>query len=197
MLQEKLQQVEIILASQSPRRQELLKGLDIDFRIETRPVDEVYDDYLQGGQITEFLSTLKAKAFSDDIQENQLIITSDTIVWLEGKALGKPKNAQEAKNMLHSMSNKRHEVFTSVSFTSSKLQETITDCTEVYFKEISEAEINYYVETYKPFDRAGAYGIQDWIGYTGIDKLEGCYYNVMGLPLPKVYEWLKTNSHRL
>jgi septum formation protein len=197
MLQQKLQHIEIILASQSPRRQELLKGLDLDFRIETRPIDEVYDNQLVAGEITAYLSALKAKAFSDDIKENQLVITSDTIVWLQKEALGKPKDASQAKEMLAAMSGAMHEVYTSVTFTTSKLQETITDKTKVCFKELTPAEIDYYVDTYKPFDRAGAYGIQDWIGYTSIEKLEGCYYNVMGLPLPKVYEWLKTNANRL
>jgi septum formation protein len=197
MLQEKLLHIEIILASQSPRRQELLKGLDLDFRIETRPIDEVYDSQLIAGEITAYLSALKAKAFSDDIKENQLVITSDTIVWLNEEALEKPKDASHAKEMLTHMSGTRHEVYTSVTFTTSKLQETITDRTNVYFKELSPAEIDYYVDIYTPFDRAGAYGIQDWIGYTSIEKLEGCYYNVMGLPLPKIYEWLKTNANRL
>jgi len=197
MLSKKLEHIEIVLASQSPRRQELLKGLDLEFKIRTRPVEELYDPKLMAGEITAFLSTLKAKAFSDDIQENQLILTSDTIVWLQEEALGKPKDAQEAKEMLAAMSGRMHEVYTSVCFTTSRLQETITDVTKVYFKELTSAEIDYYVETYTPFDRAGAYGIQDWIGYTGIEKLEGCYYNVMGLPLPKVYEWLKKNACRL
>ncbi|WP_194852624.1 Maf family nucleotide pyrophosphatase [Nonlabens antarcticus] len=197
MLQEKLKHIDIILASQSPRRQELLKGLDLDFRIETRPIDEVYNSELIAGEITAFLSSLKAKAFSDDLQENQLIMTSDTIVWLDGKALEKPKNGGHAKKMLASMSGTMHQVYTSVTFTSSKIQETITDVTKVFFKEMTPEEIDYYVDHYKPFDRAGGYGIQDWIGFTSIEKLEGCYYNVMGLPLPKVYEWLKTNATRL
>lgn len=197
MLKDSLKHLDIVLASQSPRRQELLKGLDIDFRIETRPVDEIYNDNLKAGEITAFLSALKAKAFSDDITNNQLVITSDTIVWLNDAALGKPKSSDHAKEMLASMSGKTHEVYTSVTFTSNKLQETITDCTEVYFKELTSEEIAYYVDTYKPMDRAGAYGIQDWIGYTGIEKLNGCYYNVMGLPLPKVYRWLKANASKL
>jgi len=196
MLRESLQHLDIVLASQSPRRQELLKGLDIDFRIETRPIDEVFDDHLKAGEITAFLSALKAGAFSNDIEENQLIITSDTIVWLDNAALGKPNDAAHAKQMLASMSGKMHEVYTSVTFTSSDFQETITDLTQVFFKQLTTAEISYYVDTYKPMDRAGAYGIQDWIGYTGIEKLKGCYYNVMGLPLPKVYEWLSKKYQR-
>ena len=129
MLQKKLQHLDIILASQSPRRQELLKGLDIDFRIETRPVDEVYSKELKAGEITAFLSEVKAKAFQNDIKDNQLIITSDTIVWLEDAALEKPKDLNHAKEMLASMSGKMHEVFTSVTFTTSHSQDTITDST--------------------------------------------------------------------
>lgn len=193
MLQEKLKGIEIILASQSPRRQELLKGLDIDFTIKTRPVNEVYDGKLKAGAITEYLSILKAGAFDHDIKDNQLLITSDTIVWLESAALGKPKNTNHAIEMLTAMSGKVHEVYTSVTFTTARNQDTITGCTKVFFKELTSDEISYYVNTYQPMDRAGAYGIQDWIGYTGIDKLEGCYYNVMGLPLPKVYQWLYHN----
>ena len=197
MLQKKLSHLEIVLASQSPRRQELLKGLDIDFRIETRPIEEVFDPQLKAGEITAYLSALKAGVFTNDLKENQVLITSDTIVWLNGAALGKPKTAVEAQQMLQSMSGKMHEVYTSVTFTSTKIQEIITDMTQVYFKELTLEEIVYYVDTYKPMDRAGAYGIQDWIGYTGIEKLNGCYYNVMGLPLPKVYQWLTTNASRL
>lgn len=197
MLRQELQHLDIILASQSPRRQELLKGLDIDFKIETRPVDEIYGDHLKAGEITVYLSELKAEAFRKDISNNQLIITSDTIVWLNDRALEKPINAEHARQMLATMSGKKHEVYTSVCFTSTSIQQTITDMTQVYFKELTAREIDYYVETYKPFDRAGAYGIQDWIGYTSISKLEGCYYNVMGLPLPRVYEWLKTNAQRI
>jgi septum formation protein len=191
MIASHIQHLDIILASQSPRRQELLKGLDIDFTIETRPIEEVYDNQLQAGQITKYLAELKAQAFKGSLLPNQLVITSDTIVWLQDEALEKPKNAQHARQMLAKMSGRIHEVYTSVCFTATTFCETITDVTKVYFKELSPEEINYYVSTYQPFDRAGAYGIQDWIGYTAISKLEGCYYNVMGLPLPKVYDWFK------
>ncbi len=191
MLQEKLVHLDIVLASQSPRRQELLKGLDIDFRIETRPVKEEYSPTLKGSEITDYLAALKAAAFKEGLQKNQLVITSDTIVWLDGKALEKPKNAIEAKKMLTITSGKTHSVFTSVAFTTTTGTETINDETRVTFNDLSSTEIDYYVDNYKPFDRAGAYGIQDWIGYIGVSRLEGCYYNVMGLPLPKVYQYLK------
>lgn len=191
MLQEKFKHTEIILASQSPRRQELLKGLDIDFKIETRPVNEVYDTCLKGAAITDYLSMLKASAFKNDLSDNQLLITSDTIVWLNDAPLEKPKHEQHAIEMITSMSGKIHEVFTSVCFTSTVQQTVINDCTRVHFAKLTPEEIEYYVTTYQPMDKAGAYGVQDWLGYAGVTKLEGCYYNVMGLPLPKVYSFLK------
>ncbi len=197
MLQHLLSSINITLASQSPRRQELLKGLDIDFTIETRPLEEVYDSQLQGKQITEYLSKLKAQPFEHDLNDHQLVITSDTIVWLEQQALMKPSNSQDAIDMLQAISGKEHQVFTSVTFTTKQLQETITDETKVLFKDLDLDQIKYYVQNYKPFDRAGAYGIQDWLGYTGIQKIEGCYYNVMGLPLPKVYQWLSKFAQSL
>jgi septum formation protein len=191
MLTDKFATTEIILASQSPRRQELLKGLDLEFKIETRPVDEVYSSDLKRQEITDYLSILKASAFKNDLKKNQLLITSDTIVWFNEKALEKPKNAKHAKEMLTSMSGHSHEVFTSVCFTTSQRQEVIYDLTKVYFAKLTEEEIEYYVSHYQPFDKAGAYGVQDWLGYAAVTRLEGCYYNVMGLPLPKVYEFLK------
>lgn len=191
MLLDKFKKTEIILASQSPRRQELLKGLDINFRIETRSVNEVYSSDLKGSQITDYLSILKASAFKNDLINDQLLITSDTIVWFKDTALEKPKNHQDAIEMITSMSGNMHEVFTSVCFTSTSQQTVINDCTKVYFTALNPEEIEYYVKTYQPMDKAGAYGIQDWLGYVAVEKLEGCYYNVMGLPLPKVYKFLK------
>ena len=191
MLRAKFKNTDIILASQSPRRQELLKGLDIDFRIETRPVNEVYSDTLKEHEITDYLSSLKANAFDKDLQDHQLLITSDTIVWFQNSALEKPQSAQHAKEMITSLSGKIHKVFTSVCFTTSTSQDVINDCTHVHFASLTQEEIDYYVTTFKPFDKAGAYGIQDWLGYAAVTRLEGCYYNVMGLPLPKVYEFMK------
>lgn len=190
MFKEKFQNTRIILASQSPRRQELLKKLELNFVIDSRPVDEVYEDSLKGSEITDYLSVLKASVF-DELQPEDLLVTSDTIVWINGRALGKPKNNQEACDMLRMMSGKMHEVFTSVCFTTTTNQWTINDTTQVFFNSLSDEEIEHYVTNYKPFDRAGSYGIQDWLGCIAIDKLEGCYYNVMGLPLPKVYTFLK------
>lgn len=191
MLKEKFKNTEIILASQSPRRQELLKGLDIDFKIETRPVDEVYSADLKGAEITDYLSVLKASAFHNDLKDHHLLITSDTIVWFKNAPLEKPKSATHAIEMISSMSGQVHEVYTSVCFTTTSLQTVINDCTKVHFAQLSQEEIEYYVNTYHPMDKAGAYGIQDWLGYAAVTRLEGCYYNVMGLPLPKVYEVLK------
>ncbi len=192
MLADKFKNTDIILASQSPRRQELLKGLDINFRIETRPVNEVYSDNLKEHEITDYLSSLKAQAFVEDLQKDQFLITSDTIVWFNGAPLEKPTSEEHAKEMIASLSGKMHKVFTSVCFTTTTSQNLINDCTSVHFATLTEEEIDYYVTTYKPFDKAGAYGIQDWLGYAAVTRLEGCYYNVMGLPLPKVYEFLKT-----
>jgi septum formation protein len=191
MLAQKFANTEIILASQSPRRQELLKGIDLNFRIETRPVDEVYSKDLKGHEITDYLSVLKASAFTKDLKDNQLLITSDTIVWFQGEPLEKPKNAQHAKEMLQFLSGQTHEVFTSVCFTTIQRQQVINDLTKVYFAVLTDEEIDYYLTHYKPFDKAGAYGVQDWLGYAAVSRLEGCYYNVMGLPLPKVYKYLK------
>lgn len=190
MLREKFKRHKIILASQSPRRQELLRGLDVDFEIETRPVDENYDSKLKGTAITDYLSTLKAKAFTD-LAENTILITSDTIVWLDDHALGKPENKKEAREMLRQLSGRNHQVHTSVCFTTVRSLDVINDTTEVTFGKLNDQEIDYYIEKYRPFDRAGSYGIQDWLGFAKVTSINGCYYNVMGLPLPKVYIYLK------
>lgn len=189
MLKEKLANYSIILASGSPRRQQFFKDLDIPFRIQLREIDEVYPLDLKGVQITDYLADLKAKAF-DTIKENELLITSDTIVWCDEKALGKPKNSEEAHQMLRKLSGKKHQVMTSVSIKSSTFQIITNDTTNVYFKNLTDEEIQHYVKTYQPFDKAGAYGIQEWIGFIGIDKIEGSYFNVMGLPVHKLYEEL-------
>ncbi|MEM0518724.1 Maf-like protein [Aequorivita flava] len=189
MLREKLKNYNIILASGSPRRQAFFKELSIDFTICVKEVNETYPPALQRSDITDFLSRLKASAFLN-LRENDILITSDTIVWKDKIALGKPKNFEEAKQMLQNLSGQMHEVITSVSFTSKNFQTTVNDITKVWFKPLSEAEINFYIKTYKPFDKAGSYGIQEWIGYIGIEKIEGCYFNVMGLPTRLVYKTL-------
>src|SRR5690554_169659 len=189
MLKEKLTSYKIILASASPRRQEFFKDLNLDFEIEVRKVEENYPDDLKGAQITDFLSQLKASAFKN-LSENEILITSDTIVWHKNKALGKPKDFEDAKRILKSLSGNTHEVISSVTFTSAKFQKTVHDTTKVWFKTLSEEEIEHYINTYKPYDKAGAYGIQEWIGYIGVEKIEGCYFNVMGLPIRLVYKTL-------
>ena len=189
MLKEKLKNHKIILASGSPRRQDFFSKLDIDFTIVVREVEEIFDESLQREAITDYLSQLKASAFNN-ISENEIVVTSDTIVWKDGKAIGKPKDVEDAKRMLRSLSNDMHEVFTSVTFTTADGQTTVNDTTKVWFKELTDAEIAFYVDNYKPFDKAGSYGIQDWLGYIGIEKIEGCFFNVMGLPTRKVYQGL-------
>lgn len=189
MLREKLKDHKIILASASPRRQAFFKELDIDFEIQVKEIDEKFPSNLKCSEITDHISILKASAFAD-LQENEILITSDTIVWLNDKALGKPKDFEDAKQMLSELSGQMHEVITSVCFTSKEFQVTVNDVTKVWFKNLSEEEIDYYIKTYKPFDKAGSYGIQEWIGYIGIEKIEGCYFNVMGLPIRLVYKTL-------
>jgi len=193
MLNEILKNKQIILASGSPRRQEFFKDLHIPFIADVRPVNEVYPQHLKGTEITDYLAKLKAEAF-DDLIENQIVITSDTIVSNEGVAMGKPKNATEAKQMIASLSGKTHSVETSVCFTTvkdqQKVQQIVHSSTKVTFKKLSEEEIDFYVTTYKPFDKAGGYAIQEWIGFIGITHIEGSYFNVVGLPTHLVYETL-------
>ena len=189
MLKQKLNNYNVILASGSPRRQQFFRDLDIDFSIQLKEIEEIYPENLKGTAITDYLSNLKSDAFST-LNDNDLLITSDTIVWLEGKALGKPEDAKEAFTMLRAMSGKKHEVITSVCIRSNSFQKIISDITIVTFKELSDDEIYYYIKNYKPFDKAGAYGIQEWIGFIGIDKIEGSYFNVVGLPVHKLYKEL-------
>ena len=189
MLKEKLKNYTVILASKSPRRQQFFKDLDIDFIIQTKEVEEIYPSELKGSEITDYLADLKSKAFTN-LSEKDILITSDTIVWLENKALGKPKDKEDAFKMLRSLSGKKHEVITSISIKRKGFQSIINDSTLVSFREISDDEINYYIKNHKPFDKAGAYGIQEWIGFVGIDKIEGSYFNVVGLPVHKLYKEL-------
>lgn len=180
----------IILASKSPRRQELLKGLDIDFSIRTKDVEEVYPSSLDLYKVPEYLSELKAETFKDDLKDNDIVITSDTVVILNNAILGKPKGIDGAKKMLSDLSGQIHEVITGVTLMSRTKTVTFNDTTRVFFRPLTHKEINYYVDKYQPLDKAGAYGIQEWIGHVGIIKIEGCYFNVMGLPLQKLYQEL-------
>ena len=190
MLKQKLKDYNIILASGSPRRQEFLKTLDIDFKIHLKPVEEIYPEKLKHSEISDYLSVLKAEPFLEDLKENDILITSDTIVWHNNQALGKPKNEKDAFDMITSMSGKTHEVVTSVCFSSKDKQHVINDITKVTFKDFTKDEIWYYLKNYKPFDKAGAYGIQEWIGQIGVTNLEGSYFNVMGFPVHLVYKTL-------
>ena len=190
MLAEKFRNHEIILASKSPRRQELFKSLHLDFIVETRDVPEIYPESLQKQKITSYLSELKSNAFGA-LKDNQILITADTIVWQNNKALEKPQNDKEAYYMLNSLQGRSHEVITPFCIPTPKYRSIISDKTLVYFDDISAEEINFYIKNYQPFDKAGAYGIQEWIGFIGINKIEGSYFNVVGLPVHKVYKELK------
>ena len=188
--------MEIILGSQSPRRRELMAGLDLDFTAVSIDADEHYPADLQAGDIPYYISRAKARAYANQLQPNQLLITADTIVWLEGHMLGKPQDEAEAKAMLRALSGKTHQVFTGVTF-AEKLStfdfrlSTIVDCTDVTFGDLSEEEIAYYVTKYRPLDKAGAYGVQEWIGYVACTGMKGSYFNVMGFPVHLVYAELK------
>lgn len=192
MLKEKLKKYTLILASGSPRRQQFFKDLNLDFEIRLKDVEEIYPPELKAAEITDFLAQLKANAFDGELKENEILVTSDTIVWHRDKALGKPKDAEEAFEMIKSMSNATHEVFTSVCFKTITGSTTINDVTKVTFNDLSDEAILYYIENYKPYDKAGAYGIQEWFGFMAVAKVEGSYTNVMGLPTAKVYEYLST-----
>lgn len=191
MLREKFKNHRIILASGSPRRQQFFKDLDLDFELRIKEVEEVYPEHLEGVEIPIYLAELKSNAFEGDLQENEILITSDTIVWHENKALGKPIDKQDALLMLQSLSGKTHQVFTAVCFRTESRVEVITAQTDVTLHELTEEEIIYYLEHSKPYDKAGSYGIQDWIGHIGVASINGTYTNVMGLPVDLVYRHLK------
>lgn len=190
MIFENLKDKKVLLASKSPRRQELLKDMGISFEIVEVECDETYPKDLKGAQITAFISEIKAKAYLG-LKPKEILITADTLVALEDEVLGKPKNKKHAFEMIKSLSQNTHQVYTSVSIKSVEKLVTFSDTTEVTFDAIDNDEINYYIENYKPMDKAGAYGIQDWLGFAKVSKINGCYYNVMGLPLNKLYHTLK------
>ncbi len=176
-----------ILASKSPRRQELLKSLGVVFQVVIKDVEEDYPVNLNKEEIPVFLAELKAKHFLNDLKENDLLITADTIVWFNGEVLGKPENKKEAIETLQKLSGRQHQVISGVSLSSVQKQKSFYSITNVQFKQLSLPEIEYYVSEYKPYDKAGAYGIQEWIGYIGITNIEGSFYNVMGLPIQQLY----------
>jgi septum formation protein len=191
MLREQLKNHKIILASGSPRRQQFFRDLDLDFEIRLKETEEVYPPNLIEEDITNYLAVLKSDAFEGELKNNEILITSDTIVWHENKALGKPKDYEDAFLMLQSLSNKTHKVITSVCFKTIDTINVISETTLVTFHPISDEQIKYYLDHYRPFDKAGSYGIQEWIGFVGVAKIEGSYPNVMGLPIDKVFQYLQ------
>ncbi|MCW1148461.1 Maf-like protein [Flavobacterium lacisediminis] len=190
MLKEKLNKINIILASGSPRRQQFFKEMDLHYTIRLKEIEEIYPEHLQAEEITNFLAELKASAFENELEENDVLVTSDTIVWLNGKALGKPKDYDDAFKMLQQLANQTHEVITSVCLKSIVKTDVFHCVTKVTFANLSDEAIRYYLDNYQPFDKAGSYGIQDWIGLIGISKIEGSYTNVVGLPTEMLFQKL-------
>lgn len=198
---EDLKKYSVVLASNSPRRKELLSGLGVNFSVKTIPdVDESFPDTLKGEEIPLFIARKKADAYkvlfssvtSNEVEEPLLIITADTIVWLEDEVLGKPANATEAKAMLSKLSGKKHQVITGVCLTTASWQKSFAAVSEVQFSSLTEEEMDYYIQNYCPYDKAGAYGVQEWIGFIGVESIQGSYFNVMGLPIQRLYRELKT-----
>lgn len=186
---QELNSYHIILASQSPRRQFLLKELGINYTVQLKPVEETFPKGLKKEKIALYLSQLKAKVFAQqELDEKTIVITADTIVWINHEILGKPKDTDEAKQMLQLLSGNKHKVITAVTLKSKTKIHSFYVSTDVYFKSLTSEEIDFYVEDYKPYDKAGAYGIQEWIGYIGIEKIKGSFFNVMGLPIKELYE---------
>ena len=186
-----LKKFKIVLASNSPRRKELMSGLGVDYVVKTLPdVDESYPDTLQGEEIPAYISREKAEAYQSMIEPDELLITADTIVWMNGEVLGKPKDREDAIRMLRKLSGASHQVITGVCLTTKGWQNSFTVTTDVTFAVLSEEEIVYYVDKYSPMDKAGAYGVQEWIGFIGVESISGSYYNVMGLPVQKLYREL-------
>lgn len=191
---ENLNKYEIVLASNSPRRKELLQRMGVNFKVRTLfGIDESYPDSLRGEDIVCYISRNKAKAYqSSSMAPNELLITADTIVYVDGEVMGKPKNAEQAKEMLHKLSGKTHQVITGVTIVTAKRTENFGVTSQVKFTNITDEEINFYVDNYLPFDKAGAYGIQEWIGIVAVEEIKGSYFNVVGLPVQRLYQKLKT-----
>lgn len=185
----------IILASNSPRRKELLRGIGVTYEVRTLPdVDESYPSHLQGGDIPLYIAREKAQAYRALLQPDELMITADTIVWHDGRLLGKPHDRQNAMDMLRCLSASTHQVYTGVALTTLEWQRSFVSETSVRFASLTDEEITHYVDTYHPFDKAGAYGVQEWIGYIGVEYIAGSYFNVMGLPVQRLYQELKAVS---
>ncbi|MBD0849357.1 Maf family nucleotide pyrophosphatase [Maribacter arenosus] len=190
MWKNKLEGYKIILASGSPRRKQFFEDMGFVFEVRLKEVDEVYPSDLKGSDISDYLAELKANAFTGCLSDREILVTSDTVVWQKGNSLAKPTNKEEACAMLQALSNDWHDVITSVSFTTKTSRKTVNNTTKVKFKSLSEEEILFYVENYKPYDKAGGYGIQEWIGLIGIEEIKGSYTNVVGLPTHLVYKTL-------
>ena len=190
---ENLNKYEIVLASNSPRRKELLQRMGVNFKVRTLfGIDESYPDSLRGEDIVCYISRNKAKAYQSSMAPNELLITADTIVYVDGEVMGKPKNAEQAKEMLHKLSGKTHQVITGVTIVTAKRTENFGVTSQVKFTNITDEEINFYVDNYLPFDKAGACGIQEWIGIVAVEEIKGSYFNVVGLPVQRLYQKLKT-----
>ena len=190
---ENLNKYEIVLASNSPRRKELLQRMGVNFKVRTLfGIDESYPDSLRGEDIVCYISRNKAKAYQSSMAPNELLITADTIVYVDGEVMGKPKNAEQAKEMLHKLSGKTHQDITGVTIVTAKRTENFGVTSQVKFTNITDEEINFYVDNYLPFDKAGAYGIQEWIGIVAVEEIKGSYFNVVGLPVQRLYQKLKT-----
>ena len=187
---EKLNKFKLLLASKSPRRQYLLTELGLTFEVRTKDVDESFPNNLKAQEIPLYLCKKKADAFDEELSENTIVITADTVVWIENRVLNKPENFEDAVRMLKLLSGKMHEVYTGVCLKSSTKVKVFYVKTDVFFKVISDEEINYYINNYNPYDKAGAYGAQEWIGYVAVEKIVGSYFNVMGLPVKELYEEL-------
>lgn len=190
MLADLIKDYQVVLVSQSPRRRELLKGLEVDFVATSVDADETYPSHLQGADVPCYITKAKADAYKPLLNANTLAITADTVVCIDGEILGKPASRTDAINMLRTLSGKKHEVITAVCLFTQQKERLFSATSEVYFTQLSDEEIEHYIDTYQPYDKAGSYGVQEWIGYIGIEKMVGSYYNVMGLPIQKLYHEL-------
>ena len=187
-----LKKYKVVLASNSPRRKELLSGLGIDYEVKTLPdIDESFPGGLSEVETATYIARAKADVYRNIMQPDELIITADTIVWLDGEVMGKPLDGEDARRMLRALSGKTHQVITGVCLTTIDSQKAFATVTDVTFCHLSEEEIDYYVERYRPMDKAGSYGIQEWIGFVGVESISGSYFNVMGLPIQRLYTELK------
>ena len=190
MLKNKLKDYHLILASGSPRRHQFFKDMELNFEVRIKSVDEIYPTDLKGAEISDYLAKLKAEVFKLELKPKDILITSDTVVWYNNESLAKAIDSEEAESMLKKMSGEWHQVITSVCFSTNERQIIQHSITEVKFKELSIEEIRHYIKEYQPFDKAGAYGIQEWLGLIGIEQIKGSYTNVVGLPTQLVYETL-------